>query len=105
MVVNTNLDMKENAILVSWTTFQSFLLLYVSGDDLWYNANCGEKKGFVCKKDPDVSSPVTPQPTPVVPGYCPKGYWGFSEYPICKSGASSNNPRGNNCEVGREVTT
>ena len=43
----------------------------------WYSSNCGEKKGFVCKKSPGSDQPVTPAPTPQVPGGCPTGYYGI----------------------------
>lgn len=32
----------------------------------------------MCKKPADATGPVTPAPTPVVPGYCPAGYYSTS---------------------------
>lgn len=42
----------------------------------WQTDNCAVKTSFICKKPVGATGPVTPAPTPVVPGYCPTGYTG-----------------------------
>ena len=42
----------------------------------WYNGHCDTQKGFICKRDPGSTDPVTDTPTEEVGGYCPTGFYG-----------------------------
>lgn len=44
----------------------------------WQTDNCGRKAGFICERPIASTDSVTPAPTPVVPGYCPAGYYSTS---------------------------
>ena len=45
-----------------------------SGNGNWRDDVCTDEKYYVCKKL-DGAPPKHPKPTPVVPGYCPAGFF------------------------------
>ena len=57
----------------------------------WHSANCGVRKGFVCKKDIGSDEPHPVPPTDPVPGYCPEGYFGVGKF---SSSQEMGNPGG-----------
>ncbi|XP_023932410.1 macrophage mannose receptor 1-like [Lingula anatina] len=57
-----------------WNGGQRCVDIY-TGSGTWNDDNCGDKNGFICKRHKDSRTPVTTQPTPALPGNCPRGYY------------------------------
>lgn len=42
---------------------------------LWFTENCGEKRGFLCRKEQGSGGTKTPPTTVQIPGQCPHAYF------------------------------
>lgn len=48
----------------------------------WNDDNCAIDTAFICKKRKGTFTPKTTQPTPVLPGFCPEGFYGIGKIPF-----------------------